>query len=159
MNIYGTYSFMDVQANFVGPGALINLGNGAGVAKEGITITPREDKTSQIVGADGNWMTSLHAGTPGNISVRLLKTSPVNALLSAAYNFQSTSSANWGQNVISIRLPNWLDTITCIGVAFTRLPEVLYAEDGNTNEWQFMAGQIVEILGSGSTITSQAFVG
>ncbi len=156
--MYGTYSFLDTHVQVVGPGMAVSLGSGAGVANEGITIEPREDKTSLLVGADGNWMTSLHAGTPAMITVRLLKTSPTNAILSAVYNFQSLSSENWGQNIFTIWQPNWQDKIVAAGCSFLRLPSVTYATEGNVNEWQFLCGNVQMQLGAGSQVSLNNFV-
>ena len=38
-----TYSFLDIQATLVGPGGAINLGSGAALDDEGISITPTSD--------------------------------------------------------------------------------------------------------------------
>ena len=74
----------------------------------------------------------------GKITVRLLKNSPVNALLSLMYNVQSTSSVLWGKNIISLA-SGIGDSITAQQVAFTRQPTVVYSEDGPINEWDFDA--------------------
>jgi len=47
------YSFLNVVAAIVGPGAAFNLGVGAAAASEGITIAPTEDKNSMVIGAVG----------------------------------------------------------------------------------------------------------
>ena len=47
----GTYSFIDVQATLVGPTGVIELGYGAAVAEEGITIEMAEDKNAMLIGA------------------------------------------------------------------------------------------------------------
>lgn len=142
------YSFLDVQATIAGPGGAFNLGSGAGNAKEGITIEMTEDKNTMTIGADGTPMHSLHAGKGGTVTVRLLKTSPVNARLQALYDAQSQSSSLWGQNIISINNTASGDNVGCRSVAFKKSPNNSYAEDGGTNEWVFDAGQIDSILGT-----------
>lgn len=142
------YSFLDVQATIVGPGGSFNLGNGSGSAEEGITVEMAEDKNNMTIGADGTPMHSLHAGKGGTVTVRLLKTSPVNAQLQAMYDVQSTSSALWGQNVISINNTASGDNTGCRYVAFKKMPNNTYAKDGGTNEWVFDAGAIDQILGN-----------
>jgi hypothetical protein len=144
------YSFLDVQAAVTGPGGIVNLGNGAQVAEEGISYEMLEDKSTLLIGADGSYMQSLHAGHGGSISVRLLKTSPTNFLLSAMYDFQRISSANWGQNVIVIRDPTRGDVITAIGASFRRTPPNTFAKAGNIIEWGFMCGRIEPLLGVGT---------
>ena len=92
-----TYSFADVAATLVGPTGIVDLGYGAAVAEEGITIEPAGDKNTMLIGADGEGMHSLHADKSGTITVRLLKTSPTNLKLQAMYNAQTLNGALHGQ--------------------------------------------------------------
>ena len=143
-----TYSFLDVVASIVGPGGAINLGQGAATSEEGITVEPTDDIGTMTIGADGTPMHSLHANKSGSVTVRLLKTSPVNAKLSQMYAFQTASGANHGQNTISIGNSATQDSITCQQVAFKRAPTISYAKEGGVNEWHFNAGIIDRTLGS-----------
>lgn len=143
-----TYSFLDTQASIVGPGGSFNLGHGAGVAEEGIDIEPNGDKNTMTIGADGTGMHSLHADKSGTISIRLLKTSPVNAQLMAMYDLQSASSALWGNNIITISNPQIGENNGCRGVAFKKKPKLVYAKEGQFNEWTFDAIAIDSILGT-----------
>lgn len=145
-----TYSFLDVQAAIVGPGGGFSLGSGAGAAEEGITIDPTEELDGMTVGADGTPMHSLHANKSGKVTVRLLKTSPTNALLAAMVAFQRTSAANHGQNTLTIVNTSNGDTISCQQVAFAKLPTITYAKEAGINEWEFNAGIIDMGLGAGS---------
>ena len=86
------YSVTNVQASISGPGGTASIGYGAGNAEEGISSAMDEDKVGTVTGADGSLMHSLHASNTGTITVRLLKTSPVNATLDAMYNFQRAHS-------------------------------------------------------------------
>lgn len=142
-----TYSFLDVHATIVGPGGAISLGSGAGNAEEGITIEPSEDINTMTIGADGQPMHSLHANKSGKIMVKLLKTSPVNSLLSAMYAFQTASGATHGQNNLRISNSATGDNIICRAVAFEKAPSIIYAKDGGMNEWTFAAGIIDRLLG------------
>ncbi len=150
MPVSGTYSFLDVQAAINGPGGSFGLASGAGSAEEGITISMMEDKNTMTIGADGSVMHSLHAGKGGTVTARLLKTSPINRLLMEMYNFQTISSANHGQNVLSIRDPIRGDSITCQACAFKKVPDLTFAKDGGTNEWMWDAGFIDQKLGNGN---------
>lgn len=144
-----TYSFLDVFAGIVGPGAAFSLGNGAAVAEEGITITPTEDINKMDIGADGSGMHSLHADKSGMVTVSLLKNSPANALLSAAYAFQTASSASHGQNTININNSVSGDSVTCTQCAFKKAPDLKYAKDGDMLVWEFHAVKIERLLGNG----------
>lgn len=143
------YSFEDVVATLVGPGGSIPLGAGAGNAKEGISIEFVDDKNNMLIGADGSGVHSLRATTAAHISVRLLKTSPVNALLNAMYNLQIASSIFWGQNILTVTNPATGDDYPCSEVAFRKFPGITWAEDANMNEWQFDAINADPILGVG----------
>ncbi len=142
-----TYSFLDCHAALVGPGGSINLGAGAAVSEEGITIEPAEDINTMTIGADGKPMHSLHANKSGHLTVTLLKTSPVNKQLALMYAFQTAAGANHGQNTISVTNNQTGDVITCQVVAFKKAPPLKYAKEGGTNEWTFDAGLIDRTLG------------
>ena len=144
-----TYSFLDVHAAIVGPGGSFSLGSGSGNSEEGITVSPTEEINNMAVGADGTVMHSLHADKSGVVTVNVLKTSPVNALLSAMMAFQRTSGSAHGQNLITIINTATGDTITCQQVAFARVPDLKYAKDGGMNSWMFHAGIIDPGLGNG----------
>lgn len=144
-----TYSFLDVQASITGPGGAFSIGSGAGAAEEGITVEPVADIDNMDVGADGTPMHSLNANKAGKITVRLLKTSPVNAQLSAMMAFQRVSSANHGQNTISVTNNVSGDAITGQLAAFAKQPTVGYGKTGPMLEWEFNVGVLDIGLGAG----------
>jgi hypothetical protein len=93
-------------------------------------------------------MHSLHASNVGTITVRLLKTSPVNATLDAMYNFQRSSAANTGQNTLRVTDVQRGDVLNGSQMAFVKRPDLTWAMDGGTNEWVFR-GNVIESLGAG----------
>lgn len=143
-----TYSFQDVQANIVGPGAAFAIGAGAAVTDEGITIEPTGDKNTMTVGADGETQHALHADKSGTVTVRLLKTSPTNAKLQVAYDAQTLSSALHGKNIITVTNSASGDVTTCRDVAFARKARLVYDKAGQMMEWVFHSGKIDTILGT-----------
>lgn len=147
------YSFLDVQASIIGPGGSLNIGFGSGAAEEGITVEMVEEKGDTKVGADGQIMQSLRASKLGRITIRLLKTSPTNAQLDAMYNAQSVLSSLWGNNVIRAANPVRGDVVLGTQMAFTKRPNLVYAKDGNTNEWVFQ-GNVDEMLGTGDPVAA-----
>ena len=146
-----TYSFLDYYASIVGPGGGFNLAAGAGDAPEGITVEPMEDVDTMTIGADGSGMHSLHANKSGKVIVRLLKNSPTNELLATMLAFQRTSGANAGQNTITIVGKVSGDIITCQMCAFSRVPNLAFAVEGGTIEWDFNSILIDVGLGAGVT--------
>ena len=143
-----TYSFLDVNCSIIGPGGAINLGQGAAVTDEGITIDPAEDIDTLTIAADGTPMHSLHANKSGTITVRLLKTSPANQKLAQLYAFQTASGVNHGQNTMSLTNNNTQDAVTCQQVAFKKAPPLTYGKEGVPVEWVFSAGRIDRALGA-----------
>ena len=83
------------------------------------------------IGADGGGMHSLRANRSGVITVRLLKTSPVNGLLQAAFDLQRISSANWGQNTLVISDTARGEVTSGLFAAFKQFTPVTYAQDGD----------------------------
>lgn len=144
----GTYSFTKVNASITGPGGSFSIGAGAGNSEEGITVAMLEDKSTMTIGADGSVMHSLHASNGARVTIRLLKTSPVNAQLNALYNFQKSSPALWGVNTLVISDTIRGDVIASGQVAFAKQADVNYAKEGGTMEWAFF-GSVEEVLGTG----------
>lgn len=145
-----TYSFQDVVAAIAGVGGSINLAAGAGVAEEGITIETMEDKNIMAIGADGSGMHSLIANEASTVTIRLLKTSPVNKQLQEMYNQQTKSSVNHGKNTVTVRDIARGDNITLTEVAFKKRPTVNYAKEGGMMEWTFDAIKTNAVLGGGT---------
>jgi hypothetical protein len=146
----GTYSFLSVQATLSGPGGLVALANGAAAAEEGITVSMADDKNTLTTGAGGEGMHSLHAGKSGSLTVRLLKTSKINALLMQMYNLQTSNPALHGINTLTVRDTHRGDVVVCRDAAFKKAPDLNYAKDGGMNEWVFDAIYIDETLGVGT---------
>lgn len=143
-----TYSFLDVSATLVGAGAVIDLGAGSANAEEGISIVRAGDKNTMTVGADGEGMHSLHADKSGQVTVRLLKTSPKNSQLMALFDAQSLSASAWGQNVFTVTHAVSGDNSVARNCAFKKCPDLNYRKDGDIVEWVFDAIKIDGLLGT-----------
>jgi hypothetical protein len=144
-----TYSFLNTNATIAGPGGIVNLAAGAAAAEEGISIEPIEDKNVMTIGADGRGQHSLIASDACKVTVRLLKTSPVNKQLNLMYLAQKQSSALWGTNVLTIANTGLGDITTITGVAFSKKPTITYAKEGGMMEWTFDGISANSVLGSG----------
>lgn len=145
----GTYSFQNVTAALgsLAGGGIPNMGYGAGVADEGITISRAEDVNTMTTGADGEVMHSLHKSRHGQVTVRLLKTSPVNAQLIALYNLQTSNPRLHGKNKIVIGNTSNIEIHTCEEVAFKKMPDFNLKKDADIVEWVFDAGKIFDAAG------------
>ncbi|MBM4311671.1 MAG: DUF3277 family protein [Deltaproteobacteria bacterium] len=144
------YSFLDVVATITGVGGSVNLAADAGVAEEGISIEPVNDKSTMTIGADGRGMHSLSADRSATVTIRLLKTSSTNAKLQQMYNLQTASSAAHGSNSITVRDTARGDSHNLEGVAFKKQPAVSYAKEAEMLEWTFDAIKWTPGLGSGT---------
>jgi hypothetical protein len=143
------YSFQNFNASLIGPGGAISLGAGAGIDEGGFSVEFTEDADNMKIGADGTPMHSLNPSKAGKLTIRVQKASPVNALLSAMYNFQRTSSANWAQNIFTATDTVRGDVYTCQSVAFTKFPKNDYAKEAGAIEWEFNAGIVDPALAAG----------
>lgn len=146
----GVYSFLNVQATIAGPGGFFNMGAGAAVADEGISIEPAEDKNVMTIGADGQGQHSLIASDACLVTVRLLKTSLVNGSLMLMYDLQSASSALWGQNIITVVDTTRNEYTVVQACAFKKKPAIVYDKEGKMLEWTFDGIKANSILGKGT---------
>lgn len=144
-----TYSFGDNMCSISGPNGSFSMGAGAGDAEGGISVVMTEDKSTMTIGADGTVMHSLHAGKSAMVTVRLLKTSPINGRLSSMYASDCANSQSFGNNTISIRDMARNDVIVCQQCAWAKFADITYAKEGGEMTWTFHAGIVDFILGSG----------
>lgn len=145
----GVYSFLNTNATIAGPGGIVNLAAGAAASEEGITVEASTDKNIMTIGADGLGQHSLIADDSGTVTIRLLKTSPVNQLLMLMYNLQSASSSLWGQNIITIVNTGLNDYTVCQACSFKKKPTLTYAKEGGMMEWTLDSIKVNTILGQG----------
>ena len=141
----------DETVNVLGPGMVIDTEHMFHEVERlragGITVTPAGERSKMTVGADGSVMHSLLGDKSGTVSVKLLKTSSVNAALQIMYNLQTTTGAQHGMNTIVIRDVARGDVITCQNCAFAKQPAITYGTDAGAVEWTFNAGSISFLLG------------
>lgn len=145
-----TYSFLQVQVGFAGPGAAFSLGSGSGSAQEGISIESVEDKNEMLIGADGEGMHSLKATKAVTVTIRQLKTSPANSLLMLAFNYQTSNALFHGKNVITVRDSARGDLHLINQAAFKKQPAINYASVGDIVEWTFDGIDCTSLLGIGT---------
>ena len=117
--------------------------------KGGVTFEMNDNANTLTVGADGTPMNSLNPSKAGKVTVRLLKTAPANGLLSAMYNYQRASPANWGQNTLAAADVTRGDQYACQSVAFTKFPSNTYTVEGGALEWTFDVGIMDPALATG----------
>lgn len=142
-----TYSFLATVFSLIGPGGVVDLSAGAGIAEEGISFEPRSEINDMTIGAGGEVMHSLGADKSRVCKVVLLKTSAVNQQLQTMYNLQTATPSLHGNNIISGGNSLTKDSITCQNVAFKKGVPNGYATKGGTMEWLFDVGVFDQHLG------------
>jgi hypothetical protein len=146
----GTYSFSDTLCTINGPGlAGVNLSQ-QGEAEEGISWRFLNPKNIMTGGAAGDVMHSLAASNRGEFIIRLLKTSPLNAVLGQAYFQQSAATPLWGINVITVTNTTLQDSISGVQCAFRKFTDLAYRVEGGMNAWEFDVGILTPTLGGGT---------
>jgi len=146
-----TYSFLDTLATLqdAATGQFFPIGAGAGIAEEGITVEQVADIDDMFIGIDGIPVHSLVANKGAHVTVRVLKTSPVNFFLQNLLQLTRNSAATWGQITISVANGPLGDNITNQFCAFAKVPMITYAKDAGMNEWRFNVGICDVLLGNG----------
>lgn len=141
------YSFKSITAGIVGPGLVANLGDGAAVSEEGIEVIRSGDISGMTIGADGEGMHALFGDRSGTITVNLLKSSPMNKILSAAYAFQTSNPSAHGQNTFTLVDKLRGDVITAQQCAFKKHPDLSFGRDTRMITWEFNAVKIDGVIG------------
>lgn len=152
------YAFQDVRGAIVGPFISQAIGAGSGNAEGGIEIEMADDKNTLTMGIDGTGQHNLHAARNGTITIRVLKTAPLNAILQKAYDQQTgpAASAYHGQNTLSVYNVLSGDNITALECAFKKFPRNQYDKDGPVMEWVWDCVLITTEFGLGGPAFSIA---
>jgi hypothetical protein len=154
----GAYSFLTNTLTIAGPNGSFTMGGPDTASGEGgFTWTFSEDTNQQTGSADGSTMNSFIASLRGKCTVRLQKTSPINALLNQLWQQdRANGGITWGQNVLTHRDVNRGDLVIGHQAAFTKHPNITAAKVGGEMEWEFDCGKILPSLGPGnSTVIGQ----
>lgn len=143
------YAFANVNASIVGPNAAFSMGFGSGLDDGGISVEFAEPRVGMKAGADGQAMVSFYSQTLGKIIIRVQKTAPVNALLSAMFAADSADPTQVGQNTILVSDLALVDLCAGKQCAIEKHPNIVYGKEGPMNEWTFLVGQLRVLLGGG----------
>ena len=143
------YSFLDTTVAISGPnGSFTIAGPDTGSAEEGVDIDYVAESDSMLAGADGTTAHSLNAGKQATWTIRLIKTSPINAQLEEMYTSdRAGGSAQWGKNVLSLKNSVSGDSYTGKQSAFRKFPRNTYSGKVSVMEWTFNSGVTDPTLG------------
>lgn len=142
-----SYSILDVHATIIGPGGIINLGQGSGLAQDGITVNQSEPTNTMQVGLDGAVCHNKSESSAGTISFTFLGVSKAREKLLRMYNFQVRipGSSLHGQNRISIVNNTTGETIVADECAFQNITATGYKKEIDNSTWVFDCGQITHL--------------
>jgi len=150
--ILATYSFADVFGAITGPGGSVAIGGQNGNDEGGITIEAIEDINRLVTGADGSGMHVLNPTRSGRLTIRALKTSPINVQLMNLQNYQRSTSLRHGRNVATVTNPVTGDSYAFEGGAFERVPNNTFAKDATALDWAIVFIAMYQTLGAGVSV-------
>jgi len=142
------YSFLDTFVN-------VNLVPLSGWADgdDVIKITRRADAATDKMGADGKMALALNADRSGEITIKLMQTSPSNAYLNGLANLQAAGPKRFVPVVITFQDSYRQDMGAGALGYIKKLPDVSRGAGIATQEWTFVVERLDLILGA------PAFVG
>jgi len=120
---------------------------------DSITVARRNDSASDKVGADGRMAVALHADRSGEITVKLMQTSPGNSYLNKFHAFQEAGPSRFIPVNIMFQDSSRQDMgVGSVGY-IKKLPEITRGVGINIQEWVFVVERLDLVLGN------PAFVG
>jgi hypothetical protein len=143
-----TYSFKDLSGTVTCPGIIaVPFSFFGQIGIGSATVTMATDKTAQDVASDGAIMVSAIPGDNGHIAFEMQQTSALYAFFLSTYNALKTAMLNgdvtsWAG--MSITLRNIVDgsTHVCTGVSFNKIPDKVYAAQGQRQTWTLPCADI-----------------
>lgn len=144
-----TYSFKDSSGAFTHPlaGAFVFAGQ---IGLSQLHVAMLTEKSAHDVAGDGTVMVSAIAGDNGNVAIEVQQTSALHAFLLAWYNLIKTAllagdATDWATAAITIR--NTVDgsSHVCTGVSPSKIPDKVYAAQGQRITWTLMAADIQNV--------------
>jgi hypothetical protein len=144
-----TYSFKDSSGAFTHPlaGAFLFAGE---IGMGQFTVAMATEKSLLDTAADGNIMISAIAGDSGHVAIECQQTSDIHEFLLGWYNLIKTALnngdvINWATAALTIR--NIVDGSThiCTGVCPSKIPDKVYAAQGQRISWQLMCADIQSV--------------
>ncbi len=148
------WSFPDFDATWVGPEGTFDVSS-EGVAAEGITIAFAEDAANPVMGAAGDGMYNLRAARHGTITIRSLKISTLNAVLSRIFATSTADSAQYGQGLLTCRNAKTGDLFVCRDCGLRKFPDSGNGVEGAAYEWVINSLRITATLGDGNPDLTQ----
>lgn len=140
-----TYSFQDVKCTFTHDSIASKTTTGQGVGS--ISVTMANDLTNHELAADGKVQISRICSSNGTISVSILQSSELHAILLKWYNYiiLKENLSEWSTMTIRIESDVLKDTIECSGVSPQKAPDISFESQAKQITWNFMAEEITHV--------------
>ena len=104
---------------------------------DAIKIIPNPDRLTKKIGVDGSGVVSLSSDESADIEIRVLQTSPINALFTAQFElFIETKQVVPSEFILNDLSGSNIFTAQEIFVA--GFPEMVYGKDAQAFTWKFM---------------------
>lgn len=139
---YTVYSFKDLSGAIAHPlvGSFVFTEGGVGQ----ISIGMSTDKTYHEIGVDGSVIIGKIPASNGQLQIQCHQTSNIHKWLLYSYNTIFNEAAEeWGKMAASLRNITDKTSHTVKGISFQKIPDKIYAQQGNMIIWTLMAAHIV----------------
>jgi hypothetical protein len=146
-----TYSFKDTAGSLTNPvllGSPITFAGEIGMGQ--FTVEMHTVRTYHDVAADGTVMVSYAAGDNGAVTIDVQQTSGLHAALLGLYNLlkqqaDQGNATNWAASAMSLLNTVDLSQHILKGVSIEKIPNKVYAAQGQRLQWRLMAASISNI--------------
>lgn len=144
-----TYSFKDSSGAFTHPlaGAFPFAGQ---IGMNQLHVAMATEQTVHDLAADGTIMVSAVAGDNGSLAIEVQQTSLLHQFLLAWYNQikilrDQGNVQDWATAAVTVR--NMVDgsTHVCTGVSPSKIPDKVYAAQGQKLTWNLMCADIQNV--------------
>lgn len=117
---------------------------------DAIMITRREDGVTDKVGADGKMAIARSANKSGEITLKLMQTSPTNHVLTEIHTLQQQKGGRFIPIEVLFQDVNRQDRAAAVAGYIKKLPELQRGAGVNTQEWVIVCESLDVRLGDPS---------
>jgi len=112
-----------------------------------LTITHASDAFASVVGTDGNVARSRTSDRRADIEIRLMSTSPTNALLSAIATVDQNTPGGAGVGAFLCADLNGTSLYAAGNTWIKRKPDITYGREANERVWVFECDDLRDFTG------------
>lgn len=145
-----TYAFKDTSGIITNPILLVPIVFAGFIGMGKFSIAMHTERTVLDTAADGTVMPSYIAGDSGDFSVEAQQTSRLHQQLLDLYNALKIAAdagdvSNWAATTISLRNITFASQHIMSGVAFSKIPDRAYEQQGARVTWRMLACNVINV--------------